>query len=362
MACPRFSRCRRGAPPLRQGRASQRLAAILGAIIAAALVASAAMAAVPNCTNPISFCPCRITTAGETYAIASADQNLVTNGGGGCVRVAAPNVTLNLGSATITSSVSSPGSIGIHVNSKASGAVVEGASSAPAIIQDFATGIQVDAHGVTLRNLQAQNNGAGILIDGSAEYGTGLSANGNTRVGILIKGHGAGPFLDGVSVSDNIGPGLKLNKVQGAFIANLTATANTTYGVWLRASSRNVIANFTASQNTIAGVYLGCIRSGGLLSGRCHARWPIPPSNGNVIAGLADPSSVDGPIQPNQEYGVVIGKGNHGNRVVGVEGSGNGTGTNGADAADYNSNCQGNVWQDNQFTTTIPSGPNSCIQ
>lgn len=335
---------------------------MLGAMIAAAFAASAAMAAVPNCTNPISFCPCRITTAGETYVIASTDQNLVTNGGGGCIRVAAPNVTLKLGSATITSSVSSSDSIGIHVNSKARGAVVEGSSSAPAIVQDFATGIQVDAHGVTLRNLQAQNNGVGILIDGSAEYGTGLNATGNTRIGILIKGHGAGPFLNGVSVSYNIGPGLKLNGVQGAFIANLTATANATYGVWLRASSHNVISNFTASQNTVAGVYLGCLRSGGTLNGTCHSYWPIPPSDGNVITGLSDPSSVDGPTQPAQEYGVVIGDGNRGNRVVGVTGSGNGTGTNGADAADYNSNCHGNVWQDNEFSTTIPSGPDSCVQ
>jgi hypothetical protein len=351
MAFRGFSRCWCGAAP-----------AMIVAVAAAVFVGSAAVAAMPNCTNPISFCPCRITTAGETYTIAPADQNLLTNGGSGCIRIAAPDVTLDLGSATITSSVSSSDSIGIHVNWKGRDAVVEGAAGAPAIIQHFGTGIQVDAHGVTLRNLVAQSNAVGILIDGSAAYGSALSAAGNTHIGILIKGHGAGPFLDGVSVTDNIGPGLKLGGVQGAFIANLTATANATYGVWLRASSRNVIANFSASQNTIAGVYLGCLRSGGLLSGTCHSYRPIPPSNGNIIAGLADPSSVDGPIQPAQEYGVVIGAGNHGNRVVGVAGSGNGTGTNGADAADYNSNCQGNLWEDNQFATTIPSGPDSCIQ
>jgi Right handed beta helix region len=344
-------RCRSGAAAL-----------MLVAAAAAAFVASTAAAALPNCTNPISFCPCRIADAGATYAIASADQDLLTNGGGGCIRIAAPNVTLSLGSATITSSVSSSDSIGIHVTSKAPGAVVEGAATGPALIQHFGIGIQVDAHGVTLRNLAAGSNGVGIRIDGSAAYGSALSAIGNTRVGILIKTGGAGPFLDGVSVSDTLGPGVELNGVRGAFIVNLTATANDTYGVWLRGSSRNVIADFIASQNTVAGVYLGCFRSGGLLSRPCDARWYAPPSNGNVIAGLDNPSSVDGPIQPNQEYGVVIGYGNHGNRVVDVAGSGNGTGVSGADAADYNSNCQGNVWQDNQFTITIPPGPGTCVQ
>jgi parallel beta-helix repeat protein len=333
---------------------------MLAALVVAALVASTAVAAVPDCTNPISFCPCRITSAGETYTIASADQDLLSTGIGGCIRIQAPNVTLDLGSATITASVPTD-SVGIRVSSLATDTVVEGAADAPSTIQSFGIGIQVDGHGVTLKNLVAQSNGVGILIDGGAAYGSALSATRSTRAGIVIRSVGAGPFLDGVSVSDTLGPGLKLSNVQGAFIANLTATANTTYGVWLQASSRNVITNFTASQNTIAGVYIGCFSSGGLLSGTCPSYPPIPPSNGNIIAGLADSSSVNGPIQPDQEYGVIIGEGNHGNRVVGVAGSGNGTGTYGADAADYNLNCQGNVWEDNQFSTTIPSGSDSCI-
>ena len=45
-----------------------------------------------------------------------------------------------------------------------------------------------------------------------------------------------------------------------------------------------------------------------------------------------------------------------GNRVVGVEGSGNGNGSFGFDAIDGNLNCATNVWTANQFTTASPSG------
>jgi parallel beta-helix repeat protein len=339
----------------------RRVAAMLCAIVAVALAAPVAAAAAPACTNPIASCPCQISAAGGSYVISPGAQNLVTTGAGDCIRIWAPHVTLDLGSAKITSSVPPSDSAGIHVFSGAADAVVEGAADAPAVIQHFGTGIQIDAHGVTLKNLTAQSNGIGILLDGAAAYGNALNVLDSTRVGILIRGPGTGPFLDGVSVSDTIGPGVKLNGVQGAFLVNLTVTANDTYGVWLRGSSRNVIADFTASQNTIAGVYLGCFSSGGSLNRACDANPPVAPSNGNVVAGLANPSSVDGPIQPNQEYGVVIGNGNTRNRVVDVEGSGNGTGASGADAADYNPDCGGNVWRDNDFATTIPAGPDGCI-
>lgn len=358
MAC--CSRCESGTARALVGRAKI-TAAALAAVVITALVSSMAGAATSDCTNPITFCPCRIVTAGGVYTIAPAEENLIVTGPGDCIRIHAPNVTLNLGSSTITSSVSPSSFVGIHVLAQAPGAVVEGTLGAPAIVQDYGTGIQVDGSGATLKNLVAQSNGVGIFIDGAAAYGNALTVIGSVRIGILIKGSHAGPFLDGVSVSDTAGPGVKLNGVSGTFLTNLTVTANDTYGVWLRGSSRNVVADFTASQNTIAGVYLGCFASGGTLGGDCDIYPPVPPSNGNIIAGLSAPSSANGPIQPNQEYGVVIGNGNYGNRVVNVAGSGNGTGANGADAADYNPGCGTNVWRDNQFSTTIPPGPDSCI-
>jgi hypothetical protein len=45
-----------------------------------------------------------------------------------------------------------------------------------------------------------------------------------------------------------------------------------------------------------------------------------------------------------------------GNRIVGVEGSGNGNGSFGVDALDGNPNCGGNLWTGNQFVITSPSG------
>jgi hypothetical protein len=47
-----------------------------------------------------------------------------------------------------------------------------------------------------------------------------------------------------------------------------------------------------------------------------------------------------------------------GNRIVGIEGAGNGNGTFGVDAIDGNSHCSTNLWTANQFVTASPS---SCI-
>lgn len=333
---------------------------MLCALGAIALVDPGRAAAAPACTDPITFCPCRISTSGS-YVIASTEQKLIVAGPGDCIRIRAPQVTLDLGSSTITASTPPANSVGIHVFPGADDAVVEGADGAPALIQYFGTGIGIDAQRATLKNLTAQSNSVGILIQGGAAYGNALGVSDSTQTGILIRNVNAGPFMDDVSVSNTAGAGVKLDGVQGTVFFDLLVTGSQTYGVWLHGSSHNVIADFTASQNTIAGVYLGCFRSGGTLNRPCDENPPVPPSNNNIVRGLPTPSIVDGPIQPNQEYGVVIGQGNSGNRVVGVEGSANGTGVSGADAADYNPGCGGNLWMDDQFTTTIPAGPNSCI-
>ena len=158
--------------------------------------------------------------------------------------------------------------------------------------------------------------------------------------GILINGPGPGPYLTGVTVDSTLRfAGIELNGVQGAFLTNLTVTGSATYGVWLVGSSRNVIANFSVSRNTDAGIYLGCFRSGGILGKACTTVPPTLPSNGNILTSVGDPSTADGPSQPEQAYGVAIAAGNVGNRIVGVEGSGNGNGTFGVDALDGNLNC-----------------------
>jgi parallel beta-helix repeat protein len=133
----------------------------------------------------------------------------------------------------------------------------------------------------------------------------------------------------------------------------LTVTGSSTYGIWLWASSRNVIANFAVSRNTNAGIYIGCFRSGGLLGQPCTTIPPTPPSNGNILTSVGDPSTANGPSQPDQAYGVAIAVGNVGNRVVGVAGSGNGS--FGSDATDGNLNCATNVWTANQFVTASPA-------
>ena len=308
------------------------------------------------CANPIAACPCAIKSAGD-YTISG--PGLIATPPGDCLRVSVPGVTLDLGSTTISSSPSSVPSVGVHVMLNAVGAVVSGALNAPATVTGFTTGIEIDAASVTLENLTAQANGVGIQIKGGSAYGSGLAVHDSSRTGILINGPAPGPYLTGVSVDSTLGfAGIELNGVHGALLTNLTVAGSSTYGVWLRASSRNVIANFSVSHNTSAGIYLGCFRSGGLLGKACTMVPPPPPSNGNILASVGDPSSADGPSQPDQAYGVAIAAGNIGNRIVGIEGSGNGNGSFGLDAIDGNLNCGTNLWTANQFAIASPS---TCI-
>lgn len=331
------------------------LAALLAAMAAAAPGPARAMNA---CVNPIIVCPCAIKSAGD-YTISG--PGLIAAPPGDCIRVTVPGVTLDLASAIISSSPSATASVGVHVLVGAVGAVVEGTLNAPATITGFTTGIQVDAPSVTLENLVAQSNGIGIQINAGAAYGSALAVHYSSRTGILINSPHPGPYLSGVSVDSTFGfAGIELNGVQGAFLTNLTVTNSATYGVWLRASSRNVIANFAVSQNTSAGIYLGCFRSGGLLGKRCNTIPPTPPSNGNILTSVGDPSTADGPTQPDQAYGVAIADGNVGNRIVGVEGSGNGNNSFGFDAIDGNPNCATNLWTANQFATVNPAAA-GCI-
>jgi len=270
-----------------------------------------------------------------------------------------PGVTLDLANTIISSSPASAASVGVHVLAAAMSAVVMGTLDAPATVTGFSIGIEVDAPSVTLENLVAQANVIGIEFNGGAAYGSALAVHDSSNTGILINGPASGPYLTGVSVDSTLGfAGIELNGVQGAFLNNLTVTGSATYGVWLLSSSRNVIANFSVSRNTNAGIYLGCFRSGGLLGKLCTKVPPVPASNGNILSSVGDPSSVDGPSQPEQAYGVAIAVGNVGNRIVGIEGSGNGNGTFGVDAVDGNPNCSTNLWTGNQFATASPS---SCI-
>lgn len=320
-------------------------------MIAAPALARAAMNA---CANPIAACPCAIKSAGD-YTISG--PGLIAAPPGDCIRVSVPGVTLDLASTTISSPPSSVPDVGVHVMPAGSGAVVKGTLGAPATITGFTTGIEVDAPSVTLENLVAQSDGIGIQINGGSAYGSALAVHDSSRTGILINGPAPGPYLTGINVDSTLGfAGIELNGVRGAFLTNLSVTGSATYGVWLRASSRNVIANFNVSRNTNAGIYLGCYRSGGLLGKLCTTVPPIPSSNGNILASVGDPSSADGPTQPDQAYGVAIAVGNVGNRIVGIEGSGNGNGSFGVDAIDGNPNCATNIWTANQFAIASPSG------
>jgi parallel beta-helix repeat protein len=316
-------------------------------IVAIALVPPTAVRAMNTCANPITACPCAIRSAGD-YTISGS--GLVAAPPGSCIRVNVPGVTLDLASATISSPPSATADVGIRVLVGANGAVVRGTLNAPATVTGFTIGIEVDAASVTLENLVAQANAIGIKLNGGAAYGSALAVHDSSRTGILIKGPHPGPYLTGISVDSTLGfAGIELNGVHGAFLTNLTVTGSATYGIWLRASSRNVIANFSVSRNTNAGIYLGCFRSGGLLNKLCTNYPPTPPSNGNILTSVGDPSSADGPSQPEQAYGVAIADGNVGNRVVGIEGSGNGNGSFGLDALDGNPGCATNLWTENQF-------------
>jgi hypothetical protein len=329
------------------------LGALLAAIAATPPVPARAM---NTCTNPIAACPCAIRSAGD-YTVSG--PGLLAAPPGDCIHVTVPGVTLDLGSATISSSPSAVADIGVWVLANAAGAVVKGTLNAPATVTGFTNGIRIDAPSVTLENVVAQSNTVGIRITGGSAYGSALAVHDSSETGILISGTAPGPYMTGISVDSTLGfAGIELNGVRGAFLTNLTVTTSQTYGVWLLASSRNVIANFSVSRNTYAGIYLGCFRSGGILGKACTTVPPPLPSNGNILTSVGDPSSADGPSQPDQAYGVAIAAGNVGNRIVGVGGSGNGNGTFGVDALDGNPNCGSNLWNGNQFAIVSPS---TCI-
>ncbi len=334
----------------------ERLAFVLAAIVSSAIISPALARALNTCTNPIAACPCAIQSAGD-YTVSG--PGLLAAPPGDCIHVSVPGVTLNLGSAIISSSPSATADIGIHVLANAAGAVVKGTLNAPATVMGFTNGIRIDAPSATIENLIAQNNSVGIRITGGSAYGSALTVHNSSVTGILISGPAPGPYLTGVSVDSTRGfAGIELNGVHGAFLTNLTVTTSQTYGVWLLASSRNVIANFSVSRNTSAGIYLGCFRTGGTLGKACTTVPPPPPSNGNILTSVNDPSTADGPSASDQAYGVAIDAGSVGNRIVGIQGSGNGNNLFGADALDGNPNCGSNVWTGNQFAIASPS---TCI-
>jgi hypothetical protein len=333
-----------------------RLAFVLAVIVSNAIIAPAAAHAINACKNPIAACPCAIQSAGD-YTIFG--PGLLATPPGDCIHVNVPGVTLDLGSAIISSSPSATADIGIYVLASAAGAVVKGTLNAPATVMGFTNGIRIDAPSTTLENLVAQSNSVGIRITGGSAYGSALAVHNSSLTGILISGSAPGPYITGVSVDSTLGfAGIELNGVHGAFLTNLTVTTSQTYGVWLLASSRNVIANFSVSRNTSAGIYLGCFRTGGTLGKACTTVPPPPPSNGNILTSVNDPSTADGPSQSDQAYGVAIDAGNVGNRIVGIQGSGNGNNLFGVDALDGNPNCGSNVWTGNQFAIASPS---TCI-
>ena len=114
-----------------------------------------------TCTNPIAACPCAIRSAGD-YTVSG--PGLLAAPPGDCIHVTVPGVTLDLGSATISSSPSAIADIGVWVLANAAGAVVKGTLNAPATVTGFTNGIRIDAPSVTLENLVAQSNTVGIQI------------------------------------------------------------------------------------------------------------------------------------------------------------------------------------------------------
>ena len=308
--------------------------------------------AINRCAKPITSCPCAISTAG-VYTTASA--GIVAAPPGNCIEITVPGVTLNLGSAIISSSQSSSADIGVWVKASANNVTVTGTQGAPATVTGFTTGIQIDASTVTVAILTAQSNSVGIRFNGPAAYGTGLVVHGSFRKGIVINGPGVGSYLDGVSVDTTGFSGIELNQVSGALLNNVTVTTSGTYGIWLRGASRNTIVNFNVSRNTNAGIYLGCFTSGGRLGNPCPpTNPPIPPCNGNVLASIGDPCAADGPSQPDQYYGIVVSTGCIRNRIIGVQATGNGNGSFGVDAFDGNTKCGENLWSGNQFGAVYP--------
>jgi hypothetical protein len=340
----------------------------------------------PVCGHSVGAC-CEITSGG-TYSLTT---NISTSASADCIVVNAARVSLYLDGNSVQSSSAS--GIGVHIMPTAAAVVVVGGGFLTSVVSGFATGFENDAPGTLVYDLGTENNHLGIVNDGIDATYLLVAADNNAGNGIVIN-NGSGVRFNNFESADNTGNGVLLRNASGAVLSAFDATGNfagvkiygggsntlasfstdgnLASGVWIddsagntvtafdssnnsegagiqiEASNHNSISGyaglgspFTANGNGRSGIYIGCAASAAPGSLTC-ASMGLPASNNNSV--------LDGELDNNSFAGLGIDKGNSGNKIVSVSGTGNHT----QDSVDDNPTCV-NVFLNDNFA--IPTGP-----
>jgi hypothetical protein len=324
----------------------------LGTAMAAAfatllpLVLAPTGAAAAGCAKNFFNC-CTINASG-TYTVIHPPK---VDGTQTCIDITASNVTLsgpNGSSQLLTGPGTDTSTVGIDIEASAHHVLVFNLD-----IDNFGQGIRIDGPNATINNVNGDNNQSGIVVNGANAVIAHSFVRGS-EVGIQIYKTAAHLVMLANEFLSN-GVGIALNGVSEAVLDGSSLYNSGTFGIWLNGASNNVITNFQAWDNGIAGVYLGCNPAGPDGNASCPSK---ASSDNNFVLGdsnYSPGSTVSSPSDgPPQNYGVAVGLGNLLDDVVGITGDGNLI----DDALDENPSCGSNRWLGNTFTMSSPA-PNT---
>jgi hypothetical protein len=316
------------------------VATALAMMLVTALVRSDAAAAA--CALTILSCGCTINAPG-TYTLAGPSP---MNSTGTCIDITASNVTLT-GGQVLKGPGASTATFGVHIEPSANKVFLTDLE-----VEDFGAGIRVDGRNTSTDLVITTGNNKGTVVNGANAMLLEQVSELDNIVGIQINPSATdfvGLVLEAV---DAIGAGIKLNGVSGAFIDDVLAEGNGTFGIWLQSASNNDIDGFVSESNGVAGVYLGC-NAAGPNGTACPSG--VASSNGNTLIGSvygSKNSVVSNTGTPlNQRFGMAVGLGNLHNHFLAITGAGNVD----EDALDENPNCSNNRWFADTFTKSNPA-------
>jgi parallel beta-helix repeat protein len=318
---------------------SNGVAAAFATMLALALAPSEAAAGA--CALSIPKCGCTINSPGN-YVLTGASPMQST---GTCVDITASKVTL--GGAVIKGPGPTTATFGIHIEPSANKVFLEDVEA-----EDFGQGIRIDGPNASTFLVLTGANNKGTVVNGANAFLIEEISESDNAVGIQVNPTATNFVMVLGEALGEAGVGIELNGVSGAFLSDSTAPENGSFGIWLRSASNNFISGFQAEDNGVAGVYLGC-NPAGPNGTACPAG--VPSSSGNSFMGSvygSTNSQVTNTGNPlNQRFGIAVGLGNLHNHFLTITGTGNVD----DDALDENPNCGNNRWFSNIFATTSPA-------
>jgi hypothetical protein len=325
---------------LAKGAARAGVAIVFGAMFAVGLAPSGASAGA--CAPSIPTCGCTISSPGS-YTLTGSDP---MNSTSTCVDITASNVSLVGSRQALKGPGPTTSTFGVHIEPTANKVFLNAFD-----VEGFGQGIRVDGPNATVGDVVTTGNNKGMVVNGANAYAFLIFSQADNVVGIQVNSTATDfAMMVGAAFSD-VGAGIKLNGVNGAFIDSFQAGGNGTFGIWLKSASNNAISDFSSVSNGLAGVYLGCNPTGPNGTA-CPPGMPSSNGNslmGNALKGTAAPSDVSN--SGSQRFGIAIGLGSRGNRFTQITGSGNLN----DDALDENPNCANNRWLFDSFTTSSPA-------